>query len=94
MRRVIYCLAALVASSAGFAAEPARLSRWTGERLACMECHTRLTNEFRTTGHGKAMEFGVGGRELDCGTCHAGDRAKHMLTGKPGFITNRAGAGQ
>jgi DmsE family decaheme c-type cytochrome len=55
-----------------------------------MECHVRLTNEFRATGHGKAMEFGVGGRELDCKTCHGGDPARHNLTGKPVFITNPA----
>jgi DmsE family decaheme c-type cytochrome len=89
MQRVIYCLTALAASAAAFAADSGRPSQWTGERLACKECHTRLTNEFRSTGHGKAMEFGVGGRELDCGTCHAGDRARHMLTGKPDFITNQ-----
>ena len=56
MQRVIHCLAALAASAAGFAAESGRPSQWKGERLACMECHTRLTNEFRATGHGKAME--------------------------------------
>src|SRR5207249_697424 len=89
MRMIIYCWAAMAAGTAGFAAESARPSRSTGERLACMECHTRLTNDFRTTGHGKAMEFGVGGRELDCGTCHGGDPAKHVLTGKPAFITNQ-----
>lgn len=89
MRKVTYSLAVLAGSAVGFAAESARPSRWTGERLACMECHARLTNEFRPTGHGKAMEFGVGDRELDCGTCHAGDRDKHMLTGKPGFIINQ-----
>src|SRR5437868_14841766 len=86
---IVYCWSAMAAGTAGFAAESARPSRSTGERLACMECHTRLTNDFRTTGHGKAMEFGVGGRELDCGTCHGGDPAKHVLTGKPAFITNQ-----
>src|SRR5262252_5347298 len=90
MRMIIYCLAALAASAAVFAADVVRPSRWTGERLACMECHTRLTNEFRATGHGKAMEFGVGGRELDCGTCHGGDLEKHAVKSNPTFITSQA----
>jgi DmsE family decaheme c-type cytochrome len=47
-------------------------------------------NEFRTTGHGKAMEFGVGGRDLDCGTCHGGDLEKHNLKGNPSFTTSQA----
>ena len=89
MRSVFYCLTALAASAAAFAAESRPASQWSGERLACMECHARLTNEFRGTGHGKAMEFGLGGRDLDCGTCHVGDPARHMVTGKPEFITNQ-----
>jgi hypothetical protein len=89
MQKVIYCLTALAASAVGVAADSGRPSRWTGERLACMECHTQLGNEFRATGHGKAMEFGVGGKELDCGTCHGGDPAKHVVTGMPEFITNQ-----
>src|SRR6516225_10006771 len=89
MRSVFYCLTVLAASAAAFAADSRRSSQWTGERLACMECHAQLMNEFRGTGHGKAMEFGLGGRELDCGTCHGGDPARHMVTGKPEFITSQ-----
>src|SRR5215471_19496556 len=88
MRSFFYCLTALAASAA-FAADSRPSSQWTGERMACRECHAQLMNEFRGTGHGKAMEFGLGGRQLDCGTCHSGDPARHMITGKPEFITNQ-----
>jgi DmsE family decaheme c-type cytochrome len=54
-----------------------------------MECHARLMNEFRLTGHGKAMEFGLGGREMDCGTCHPGDAARHIIKGDPRFISSQ-----
>jgi len=88
MQRVIYCLIALAASGAGFAGGLCGLRN--GQVSVWLAWSATPSDErIPATGHGKAMEFGAGGRELDCGTMSCGDRAKHMLTGKPGFITIR-----
>jgi DmsE family decaheme c-type cytochrome len=61
-------------------------SRWTGERIACGDCHDAIQKQFRITGHGKAMEFSVGTTDVTCGSCHSGDLAKHSETSDPQFV--------
>ncbi len=58
-------------------------SRWSGDRIACAQCHQEIVDRFRPTSHGRAMEFGSGDRDVQCGSCHGGDLAKHMETGDP-----------
>jgi DmsE family decaheme c-type cytochrome len=75
--------ALLIVGTAARAAD----SRWTGDRIACGQCHEQVLADFRPTAHGKAMEF-AGGRDVTCGSCHTGDLAKHMETSDPQHVRN------
>src|SRR5216683_3341654 len=86
--KLICCLGLIAASGSAFGADTTRVSQWSGERVACAECHAKIMTDFRHTGHGKAMEFGTGTKALDCGACHAGDLAKHAQAANPQLVTN------
>ncbi len=91
MRNAIFkaCVAALLLAflpALSFAAE--RSSRWEEEAQSCVRCHRTLVQTFRPTSHGKAMEFGDG--QLTCSSCHQGDMAEHVRTGKKGIVQNPA----
>lgn len=62
-------------------------SQWSGTKLSCAKCHEAIVNEFRPTGHGKAMEFGTGKKAMDCGSCHFGDLARHSRTSNIKYVS-------
>ncbi len=92
VRRKLFLLPILVTSLLAILAPPNLAaqkqgeSRWTGERIACGDCHEAILKQFRITGHGKAMEFSVGTTDVTCGSCHSGDLAKHTETADPKYV--------
>ena len=73
-----------------FAAETKHESRWKGSLISCAKCHELIMNQFRPTGHGRAMEFAVGPADLTCVTCHGGDLKKHASTMETQYVSNQA----